>query len=262
MKYAVYQMDIIAGDPQANRDQVCRWFADVVAVSQPDVVVLPEMWTTAYTLPELEHYADEMCEPTLRFLQSLATTYHVHIIGGSVANQKSTGFYNTALVVHRDGECVYAYDKIHLVPMLDEPAYLTGGQEKAEVFMIDEVKMGVVICYDLRFPELIRGLALSGVQVLHVVAEWPEARRYHWRSLIIARAIENQMYVVACNRVGAYNGQSFAGDSLIVDPWGDVVQEAGLSHEETLTASINVDQIPDIRRRVPVFSSRVPTLYD
>src|SRR5699024_9202382 len=112
-------------------------------------------------------------EPTTSFLQDLAKKYRVHIIGGSVANQKDGKFYNTALVVNREGTLITTYDKIHLVPMLDEPDYLTGGALTARVFEIDGVKMGLITCYDLRFPELARQLALEGAQVLHIVAEWP-----------------------------------------------------------------------------------------
>lgn len=262
MKYAVYQMNILPGDPEGNRTKVRHWLQETMKTRQPEVIVLPEMWTTAYTLPELDQYADHHAEPTTSFLQELAQDYQVHIIGGSVANQRDGTFYNTALIVNKNGELIYSYDKIHLVPMLNEPDYLSGGQEKAGLFEIEDVKMAVIICYDLRFPELTRQLALDGVQVLHVVAEWPRARRQHWRTLLMARAIENQMYIVASNRVGAYDGQTFAGTSLIVDPWGHVLQEGSETHEETLWEAIDVSQIPEIRERVPVFSSRVPELYE
>src|SRR5699024_1590840 len=130
----------------------------------------------------------------------------------------------------------------HLVPMLDEPDYLTGGALAARVFEIDGVKMGLITCYDLRFPELARQLALEGAQVLHIVAEWPAPRKTHWRTLQIARAIENQMVVVSCNRIGSYDGQTFCGGSMIVDPWGDVRQEGSKDEEETIVDTIDLAQ--------------------
>lgn len=261
MKYAIYQMDIIAGNPESNRERVEHWIDRTMKEERPDIMVLPEMWTTAYTLPQLEEVADQDGEPTVSFLQSQAQKHHVHMIGGSVANKKNGHFYNTALVVNREGELIYRYDKIHLVPMLDEPEYLSGGESKVQVFELDGVKMGVITCYDLRFPELARKLALEGAQVLHVVAEWPTARKTHWRALQIARAIENQMYIVSSNRIGRYSGVDFCGMSLVADPWGEVIQEGSGDREETITTTIALDQVPKVRKDVPVFASRVPELY-
>lgn len=261
MKYAIYQMDIVAGDPGRNREKVKNWAAETVKKEQPDILVLPEMWTTAYTLPELEKVADRNGEPTLSFLKDLAKAHHIHLIGGSVANKKDGHFYNTALMVNRKGQLVYQYDKIHLVPMLHEPEYLFGGQSRGQVFELDGIKMGIIICYDLRFPELIRRLALEGVQVLHIVAEWPSARRQHWITLQQARAIENQMYVISSNRVGTYDGEEFAGTSMVVDPWGEILVEGSTDQEETIVATVQLDKVPKVRKDVPVFSSRVPELY-
>jgi omega-amidase len=169
--------------------------------------------------------------------------------------------YNSALIVNRKGEFIYQYDKIHLVPMLDEPLFLEGGQEQAQLFELDGVKCGVIICYDLRFPELIRSLALKGAKVLFIPSEWPIVRREHWRYLQIARAIENQMYVVSCNRVGAYNNVEFAGTSMVTDPTGNVVVEGSIHQEQTLTTTINMEHVNHARELVPIFSSRVPRLY-
>ncbi|HLR69325.1 carbon-nitrogen family hydrolase [Virgibacillus alimentarius] len=261
MKYAVYQMDIIAGNPKKNREKVNNWAKETMANEKPDVLVLPEMWTTAFTLPELDEFADVNGEPTTSFLQELAKKHHVHIIGGSIANKKDGKFYNTSVVVDRKGSIVYTYDKIHLVPMLHEHKYLTGGTEKVRTFELEGVKMGVIICYDLRFPELARKLALEGVQVLHIVAEWPAPRKDHWRHLQLARAIENQMFVVSCNRVGSYDGEDFAGTSMIIDPWGTPLEIGSDSKEETLSTTLSLDIVPKIRKDVPIFSSRVPELY-
>lgn len=261
MKYAVYQMDITAADPEKNRHKVKEWLEAVVAKERPDIAVLPEMWTTAYTLSQLEELADCDGEPTVGFLQQMAKEYRIDIIGGSVANRKEDGFYNTALVVDRNGTLVYQYDKIHLVPMLDEPRYLTGGKNRAAVFELNGVKMGLIICYDLRFPELARKLALAGAQVLHVVAEWPSARKDHWKALQLARAIENQMFVISSNRVGHHDGVDFAGTSMIIDPWGNAMKTGSEDKEETLAAEIPLELVTQIRKDVPVFTSRVPELY-
>ena len=253
MKYAIYQMDIISGNAEENRAKVADWLQEVSRNEHPDVVVLPEMWTTAYTLPELKTLADVAGEPSLSFLKELAKRYQVNIIGGSIANKKEDGIYNTALVLNRKGQLVYQYDKIHLVPMLDEPLYLTGGKTKAKTFTLDGVKMGLIICYDLRFPELARRLALDGVEVLHIVGEWPTPRIDHWKALQIARAIENQMFVVSCNRIGSYNGVDFGGSSMVVNPWGNVNVLGNKIEEETLVSKLSIEMVAKIGRKFQFF---------
>lgn len=262
MRYAICQIELVPGKPKVNYELIEQWTHVVMKQDEkPTILVLPEMWTTAYTLPDLSELAEHHLETTLPFLKRLATEYDVHFIGGSVANQRDGKIYNTALVVNRHGELVYQYDKVHLVPMLQEPDYLQEGKSLAHVFELDGVKMGVIICYDLRFPELARSLALEGAQVLHIVAEWPEARTTHWSALQIARAIENQYYVVSSNVIGSHDGVTFAGYSMVVDPWGNILAQAGKDKEETLTVSLQLDQVPKVRKDVPVFSSRRPDLY-
>lgn len=261
MKFSIYQMDIIPGNPEQNRQKVSEWLEKDVQENNPDTVVLPEMWTTAYTLPNLHNLADVNGHPTVSFLKEQATKHGINIIGGSIANKKDSSIYNTAIVINRQGELVYEYDKTHLVPMLNEHKYLTGGKKAAEVFELDGLKFGVIICYDLRFPELIRPLALDGAQVLCIVAEWPSARRNHWRNLQIARAIENQMYVVSSNRIGSYDGQEFSGNSIVVDPWGDILSEGSNDQEEVLSLSLDLERVDQARKDVPIFNSRVPNIY-
>ncbi|WP_079474834.1 carbon-nitrogen family hydrolase [Marinococcus halophilus] len=262
MNIAVYQMDIIAGDPEANRKKVRQWLGEQ-ELGEVDVVMLPEMWTTAYTLPELGEIAEDPGDSeTIRFLQEAAKRHHVHIMGGSIAVKRNGEVYNRALVIDNTGALVYEYDKMHLVPMLNEPAYLSGGREPVKVFELGGIKMGVVICYDLRFPEIIRSLALQGCELLFIPAEWPDSRRNHWDVLSIARAVENQMYVVTCNRPGEYDNITFAGSSAFIDPWGNVLQKGSVEHEETLREILDLSNVADVRKNVPVFDSRVPDLYE
>lgn len=262
MKYAIYQAEIVPANPEVNRRNVRDWVLEQVRQDKPDTIVLPEMWNTGYSLNELERAADRDSEPTASFLSDLAKTHQINIIGGSIGNKKAGQFYNTSLVFNHSGELVYQYDKIHLVPMLNEHHYLTGGREMAQVFELDHIKMGLIICYDLRFPELARQLALDGAQVLHIVAEWPAVRKDHWKYLQIARAIENQLYVVSSNVIGKNEDTVFAGESMIIDPWGTIIATGDSKNAATITGSINLDTVPKIREDVPVFSSRVPALYD
>jgi len=119
---------------------------------------------------------------------------------------------------------------------------------------------GVMICYDLRFPELARTLAVKGMDVLFVVSQWPAARISHLRSLTVARAIENQIFTVCCNSCGAAGDTQYGGNSLIVDPWGNVLAQAGNS-AQLLTAEADLATLENIRRSIHVFRDRRPELY-
>ncbi|KQL54292.1 nitrilase [Heyndrickxia shackletonii] len=261
MKISIYQMEIIPGNPPENIRKVHAWIEKEVELSEPDIIVLPEMWTTSYTLENIHVYADDNGQSTVPFLKTMAKRYNVNIIGGSIANKVEGKIYNTSFVINRQGEVIYQYDKVHLVPMLNEPIYLEGGKKVPEVFELDGIKMGLIICYDLRFPEIIRPLALEGAEVLFIVAEWPIDRLSHWRNIQITRAIENQLFVISCNNVGSYQSVTYGGNSMVIHPSGVTLKEGSTTDEETLNISINYEESLEIRHKVPVFSSRVPGLY-
>lgn len=145
MRFAIYQMEVVAGNPEKNREKVQQWVEELSQGEKPDTIVLPELWTTSYTLDQLQDIADNAGEPTRSFLSDLAKEYDVNIVGGSVANKIDGKVYNTSFVFDREGNLVHEYSKIHLVPMLNEPLYLTGGQEKVKTFELEGVKMGVII---------------------------------------------------------------------------------------------------------------------
>jgi predicted amidohydrolase len=143
--------------------------------------------------------------------------------------------------------------------MMDEDRWLAPGERLASC-EIAGVRTGLAICYDLRFPELFRSLALAGVEMFLLPAEWPAARIAHWTKLVHARAIENQAFVVACNRVGADDKNSFPGMSLVADPMGEVVAEAD-SREQVLRAELDLAILEEFRAKVPVFKDRRPEVY-
>ncbi|PAF12186.1 carbon-nitrogen hydrolase [Shouchella clausii] len=263
MHVAVFQMEVLAGKPDQNRERVKTWVEQLCREQQerPLTIVLPELWTTGYQLEDLGELAEEEGKETIAFLQQLARAHRIHMVAGSIATKKDGGIYNTALVIDAQGKLVYTYDKVHLVPMLNEPAYMQGGSVPPALFELDGVKMAVLICYDLRFPELARRLALEGAQVLFIVAEWPLARAMHWKVLQQARAIENQFYLLSCNSVGSHNGTAYAGTSMVIDPWGEIIVEGSGTEEEWLQCKVDFSKAAEVRERVPVFSSRRPDLY-
>ncbi|KPC74679.1 hydrolase [Thermoactinomyces vulgaris] len=257
-KCAVIQMDIAFGQPEQNM-AVAEQKIAAAAADKPDVIILPELWTTGYDLTRLDEIADPMAMKTKAFMSQLARQHGVHIIAGSVAERQGEGTWNTLIAFDRRGEQVGEYRKVHLFRLMNEEKYLQPGEQMGS-FSLDGIPCAGVICYDIRFPEWIRKHVVAGAQVLFVVAEWPMPRLAHWRHLLITRAIENQCYVIACNRVGSDPDNTFAGHSLIIDPWGEIVAEAG-PEEETLLAEIDLAQVPQIRKRIPIFSDRRPELY-
>jgi predicted amidohydrolase len=142
---------------------------------------------------------------------------------------------------------------------MSEDQYLTAGEELAIVDFAG-VKAGLAICYDLRFPEIFRRYALDGAQMVFLPSEWPHPRLAHWQTLLRARAIENQLFMIACNRTGKSRETAFFGHSCIIDPWGESVIEGGES-PMLLTATIDTAMVDEVRTRIPVFADRRPALY-
>ena len=258
MRVGLLQMDIHFGQPQKNRDHVKQLF-EQISPQKYDLILLPELWSTGYDLTRLDELGDPDASESIEFIQSLAIQYDVNIIGGSVANQKQDKVYNTMLVVDSKGTLVHQYSKLHLFKLMDEHKYLSAGNDSSS-FHLQNIHFGGFICYDIRFPEWIRKPVLNGAEVIVVVAEWPEPRTDHWITLLRARAIENQSFVFACNRVGRDPNNAFGGNSLIIDPWGEIVAQ-GSDQEEIVSANIDIGRVKEIRSKIPVFDDRRPHFY-
>ncbi|MFQ6058490.1 MAG: carbon-nitrogen family hydrolase [Anaerolineae bacterium] len=251
------QMDVQLGQPERNLARA----RDLVAEAKrrgSDIVLLPELWATGYDLDNAAKYATPADQGLFAATADLAREHSIHI-AGSLLSTRGGHIYNTAVLFAPTGEALGEYSKIHLFRLMEEEKYLTAG-DQTPVFDLPWGKSALAICYDLRFPELFRKYALGGAVIVFLVAEWPHPRLAHWRTLLWARAIENQCFVVACNRVGESKGQRFFGHSAIYDPWGEIVVEGG-EGEILLTAEIDLDLVEEVRRRIPVFADRRGELY-
>ncbi|PKR76695.1 carbon-nitrogen hydrolase [Halalkalibacillus sediminis] len=257
MKLALIQMDIAFGEPEKNKRSIEQYFAELD--KSADTVVLPEMWNTGYDLKRLDEVADADGKDSQNFLSDLAKRYEVNLVGGSVAKSSERGFTNTMYAHDSTGKKLGEYSKVHLFRLMEEEKYLVEGQERGP-FTLNNIPSAGLICYDIRFPEWVRAHVMDGAQVLYVVAEWPAPRIDHWRTLLIARAIENQCYVVACNRVGSDPKNDFGGHSIVIDPWGEIVAEAD-DREQILNAEINLELVEEVRKRIPIFDDRREKLY-
>lgn len=257
-KIACLQMDIAFGNTAENYKSAAE-LIEQVSSQDPDIIVLPELWTTGYDLANLKGNSDEEAREASAFLKELAVKHGANIIGGSVANKTAQGIENTMLVFDKKGDQAGKYSKLHLFQLMDEHLYLAPGSNKG-IFTLEGRKFAGLICYDIRFPEWVRAHALEQTEAIFVVAEWPIQRLEHWRALLIARAIENQCYVIACNRSGSDPNNTFAGHSMVIGPWGDVIAEAG-EGQELLVAEIDLDHVKDARGRIPIFADRRPEFY-
>lgn len=257
-KIACLQMDITYGQPAANYQAAAGWIEKAMETN-PDIIVLPELWTTGYDLTRLGEIADEEAGQTISFFKKLAKVHGVNFIGGSVAKKTDEGIYNTLVVINKDGELIKEYDKLHLFRLMDEHHFLKPGKQDG-LFSLDGKTCGGFICYDIRFPEWQRLHSAQGAEVLFVTAEWPLPRLNHWRALLISRAIENQAYVIGVNRAGSDPKNTFAGHSMIIDPWGEIISEAGVE-EELLTGTLDFEKVTEARNKIPVFEDRRPDYY-
>ena len=253
------QMDIRKGQISENLRTALRGL-ERLAKQEVRLAVLPEMWTSGFVADEITRLADESAEAWLQ-LRKFAR-HHGMVIVGSAYERQAEQIYNTATVVDTDGQVAGMYRKMHLFSPGGENLHFTPGS----VPLIAETevgRLGVTICYDLRFPELYRGLARMGAEMMVVPAQWPAARMLHWDTLLRARAIENQVFVVACNRVGQETKHEghlhFTGHSVVLDPWGRVVARAS-GRPATAWGLLQPEMIESVRQAVPVWRDRHPVL--
>ncbi|MEU4681623.1 carbon-nitrogen family hydrolase [Streptomyces xinghaiensis] len=234
-----------------------------------DLVVLPELWPTgAFAYELFEDYAETLDGPTVTAMAAAAAEASVWLHAGSVVERAPDGtLYNTSVVLGPDGGLRASYRKIHRFGFdKGEAAMMGGGGEIATVRLPEsgterETVAGLATCYDLRFPEQFRQLADAGAELFVIPAGWPARRREHWTLLARARAVENQAYVLACCSAGTHGGVEQAGHSRIIDPWGEVIAEAG-EDEEILTADLDLSRVAKTRTDFPVLRDRVLGLPD
>ena len=258
MKIGCIQLNMGFGKVEENYERAEKFIREA-ANQGAEIVVLPEMWNTGYALEKLAELADVNGERTKAFLSSLAKQLGVHIVGGSVSVKRDDKFYNTMYTFNKDGELVGEYSKAHLFRLMDEHLYLEAGSEMNR-FALGDIEAAGVICYDIRFPEWLRSHALAGAKVLFVPAQWPTPRIDHWKTLLQARAIENQCFVIAVNRI-AQKVENFNGQSMIIQPWGEVLW-TGADDEELAIIDVDFSIVDEVRGRIPVYDDRRPELYE
>lgn len=255
MRASLIQIAVDQGESVNSRRE--RAASLVVAQQGADLVILPELWPTgafAYTL-----FADEaepLLGPTHDVMAKAAAQAGVWLHAGSFVERAADGaLYNTSLVFSPEGERVAAYRKIHRFGFDKGEAVLMGAGDELVTVDLPGTTLGLATCYDLRFPEMFRALVDAGAGTLVVPAGWPERRRSHWTLLARARAVENQAYVLAVGTAGTHAGVEQAGHSIVVDPWGEVLAEAGAG-EEVLTVEFDTAKVAATREQFPALKDR------
>ncbi|MGW9030972.1 carbon-nitrogen family hydrolase [Streptomyces sp. NPDC055722] len=226
--------------------------------TEVDLVVLPELWTTgAFAYEQFGSEAEPLEGPTYEVMAKAASDAGVWLHAGSIPERDPEGpIYNTSLIFSPSGELAAFYRKIHRFGFDKGEAVLMGAGTEPVTVRLPETTVGVATCYDLRFPELFRSLVDAGAETIVIPAGWPERRRSHWTLLAQARAVENQAYVLACGTAGTHAGVPQAGHSIVVDPWGDVLAEAG-ADEEVLTLEFDPARVAATREQFPALKDRV-----
>jgi len=261
LKTAVAQISCAVGDMAANVRKL-RDFSVRAEAAGAELIVFPEMADTGYSMPAIQQHASSWREGAVPALREIAAQLGIAIISG-VSEREESLIYNTQIVINAAGEVVAKYRKTHLFTPAptEEHKCFTGGDELAVVTM-GPLRLGLSICYDLRFPELYRSLASDdGVNTFVISSAWPFPRVEHLRTLAMARAIENQSYCVLANRVGTDNRTTFCGASAIIDPYGTVIAAASPDREELIYGDLSLGVLQAVRERMPVLSHRRPELY-
>ncbi|HQN19131.1 MAG TPA: carbon-nitrogen family hydrolase [Syntrophobacteraceae bacterium] len=252
-----YQMEVLPGDVDGNLGKIEK-VLEQVRQEECQLVVLPEMWAGGFA----GSVSREIARRTPYILDRLrqwAVQYGVVLVG-SLPEPEGASLFNTTYVIDATGEIPGEYRKIHLFSLIREQDQFDRGRAPL-VCDTSLGRLGIQICYDLRFPELSRRLALDGAEVLIFSALWPVIRIDHWSLLLRSRAVENQIFVMGCNGCGIDGTTLYGGASAIVSPSGKLLAEAEAG-EQLITARLTAAEMKDFRRHIRCFEDRLPGIYN
>ncbi len=267
IKVSLVQMDIKLGDKAFNLRKINSLINNCVSHSNDNhthIICLPELSTTGFALNNYKKLAEVIPGGrTTAKIQEWAIEHSVHIITSYIEEERGQ-YFNCAVIINSQGELIHKYRKIHLFPLkpMAESLFFTPGEFPSDKSVIDinGMKVGLMICFDVRYPEISRRLALDGAECLIYLAEFPQPRDNVWTDLLKARAIENQLFVVGVNRVGGYDQVEYFGKSVVIDPLGNVLK-TGSTEEEILTQTLDPTILIEARKFIPTLDLRRPNQY-
>jgi len=256
---SLVQMDVEFGDFKANVERAFKYL-EKAGDRETDIAVLPEMWTHGFDYDSMSKLAPSFTADIVDLLKDIAYKYGMYIVAGTICEVEEARFYNTSYIIGPEKNVIGKYRKVHLLKELGEPDFFSSGYE-IPAFETAVGRIGAAICYDIRFPELFRQMAIMGSEIICVPAQFPRPREEHWETLIRARAIENQLFMAAANRVGEMEQLEYFGRSMIVGPYGETIAEGG-EKEEVITEIIDIDKMYEVRKFLPTLSERRPDVYE
>jgi len=253
VRVASVQFDVVLGDAEANQQKAAA-LVEEAAVKGAQIVLLPELWNCGYFLDELPRLAEGKNGKSIALIRKLAAKYKIYIFAGSIAEKKDGKYYNTSYAINDRGDIIAKYRKAHLFSLgLREKEYFTPGDDWV-IVDIPFMRVGMLICYDLRFPEYCRNLALRGADLFVVPAQWPKSRLIDWRLFCKVRAIENQCFLISANRTGE-DDFAYPGSSMIISPRGDMIAEAG-EEEGLIIGDLDLALLQSTREKIPMLLDR------
>lgn len=245
----------VGPDVESNR-QTAEERVRALAERGADLVVLPEIWNVGYfAFDQYESAAEPLDGPTMTRLCDLAADLGIYLHAGSIVERDGDELYNTSALVSPEGDLLDTYRKVHLFGYESEENRLLTPGERVVAVDTDLGTVGLTTCYDLRFPALYRALVDRGVELLLVTSAWPQARVDHWTLLTRTRAVESQSFLVAANLTGENRGVDLAGRSVVVDPEGVPVADAGTG-KGAAVSEIDLDRVAEYRESFPALADR------
>ena len=244
MKIALLQYSPLWEDKEANKKKILSIVKDIKGI---ELLIFPEMSLTGFTMKSKE-MAEGIQGDSFRFFSSIAKDKSTNILAG-IIERRNNRIYNTLIHIKPDGNLVKLYRKVHPFSYSGEDEHYNAGVRPA-MTKIKKWKIGLTICYDLRFPELFRKYGKKRVHLIVNIANWPDTRIEHWRTLLKARAIENQCYVVGVNRVGDDPKLHYLGFSSVFDPMGKEIISVE-NEDQIILAELNKDYVREVREKFP-----------
>ena len=256
-KAGIVQFDVRPGNIESNLSSALKGI-DQLGALNAKIALLPEMWSCGFDNKNLSKHA-EKTDNIIDELTRTASRYNM-IIAGSLPESSGNDIFNTMYLIDGGKGVINTYRKIHLFSHAKENKYFCAGN-RAVVCETSAGPVGLMLCYDIRFPELCRTLTLSGALLVLTSAQWPLERIAHWDILLRARAIENQIFMVAANRCGMENSIEYGGHSLLVSPFGEILARAE-DRECIISSEIDFTELAEFRRKIPCLNERMPDTYD
>lgn len=266
-KLALCQMEVVD-----NKDLNIKKSLDMIktaAENKSDLIILPEMFNCPYDNSKFMDYAEEKeNSKTLKAISKAANDSNLYIVAGSIPELDEDKLYNSSFVFNRDGKIVGSHRKMHLFDIdipgkisFKESATLSAGNQ-ITIINTELCKIGVAICYDIRFPELLRIIALKGAELVVIPGAFNMTTGpAHWETLIRARSIDNQLYVATASPARNEELSYVAyGNSMVADPWGKILIRAG-AEEKIVYADIDLSKIKEVREELPLLKNRRKDIY-